>query len=111
MVHSVEKKHQGTSYSSVAYIPVVPLCNYNMGNLIEQCKAFLASVPPPDMVSRHGEEQEKDHRANDEAGLPEQILTTEERRIMGLEPFDTEEEGIKPGQLAIRQLANDALGF
>jgi hypothetical protein len=111
MVHSVEKKHEGISDSSVAYIPVVPLCNYNIGNLVEQRKAFLASVPPPDMVSKHGEEQEKEHRNDVDAGLPEHILTLEGRRIMGLEPFDVNEEGITPGQLAIRKLANHALGF
>ncbi|KAK6581331.1 hypothetical protein PZA11_006022 [Diplocarpon coronariae] len=108
MVHKVEETHGGTSDSSVAYIPVVPLTAYNIGNLVEQRKAFLEGVPPPDMVSRDGEEQEKHH---EDRGKVEDILTLEGRRIMGLEQFDVEEEGLTPGQVAIRALANEVLGF
>jgi hypothetical protein len=108
MVHKVEKAHEGTSDSSVAYIPVVPLTSYNIANLGEQRKAFLAGVPPPDMVSTGGEEEEKNH---EDRGRPEDILTLEGKRIMGLAPFDVEEKGITPGQFAIRSLANEVLGF
>lgn len=108
MVHKVEEAHEGTSDSSVAYIPVVPLCTYNISNMIEQRKAFLEGVPPPDMVSSKGEEQEKHHA---DRGRPEDVRTVEGKRIMGLERFDAEEEGITPGQRAIRLLANEALGF
>jgi hypothetical protein len=108
MVHTVEKAHEGTSDSSVAYIPVVPLCGYNISNLVEQQKAFLEGIPPPDMVSRNGEEQEKEH---DDRGRPEDFLTVEGKRIMGLSPFDLTEEGITPGQFRVRALANEALGF
>ncbi|KAE9380703.1 DUF1479-domain-containing protein [Stipitochalara longipes BDJ] len=108
MVHKVEEAHEGASDSSVAYIPVVPLTSYNIANLVEQRKAFLAGVPPPDMVSLEGEEEEKEH---DERGRPEDILTLEGKRIMGLAPFDVEEKGITPGQFAIRSLANEILGL
>jgi len=108
MVHKVEEAHEGPSDSSVAYIPVVPLTSYNIANLVEQKKAFLAGVPPPDMVSLEGEEEEKEH---DDRGRPEDIFTLEGRRIMGLAPFDVEEKGITPGQFAVRSLANEALGF
>lgn len=108
MVHKVEEAHAGSSDSSVVYIPVVPLCSYNIANLVEQRKAFLEGVPPPDMVSRHGEEEEKEY---EDRGRPEDILTLEGRRIMGFTPFDVEEECITPGQLRIRTLANEALGF
>jgi hypothetical protein len=108
MVHKVEEAHEGTSDSSVAYIPVVPLTSYNIANLVEQRKAFLAGVPPPDMVSTGGEEEEKEH---DDRGRPEDILTLEGRRIMGFAPFDVGVDEITPGQFAIRSLANEALGF
>lgn len=108
MVHKVEESHEGTTDSSVAYIPVVPLCGYNISNIVEQRKAFLEGIPPPDMPSRHGEEEEKNHA---DRGRPEDILTIEGKRIMGLEPFDLGEEGITPGQFAIRSLANEALGL
>jgi hypothetical protein len=108
MVHKVEETHEGSSDSSVAYIPVVPLTSYNIANLVEQRKAFLAGVPPPDMVSLEGEEEERVH---DDRGRPEDILTLEGKRIVGLAPFDAEEKGITAGQYAIRSLANEALGF
>jgi len=108
MVHKVEEIHEGTSDSSVAYIPVVPLCSYNISNLVEQRKAFLEGVPPPDLPSKHGEEEEKNHT---DRGRPEDILTFEGKRIMGLEPFDVAEPGITAGQSGIRKVANEALGF
>jgi Protein of unknown function (DUF1479) len=108
MVHKVEEAHEGTSDSSVVYIPVVPLTSYNIANLVEQRKAFLEGIPPPDMVSMNGEEEEKNH---DDRGRPEDILTLEGKRIMGFAPFDVEEKGIMSGQFAIRSLANEALGF
>lgn len=108
MVHKVEDTHAGPSDSSVAYIPVVPLCSYNIPNLVEQRKAFLEGVPPPDMVSQDGEEEEKEY---EDRGRPTDILTLEGKRIMGFAPFDIEAKGITPGQLRIRQLANEALGF
>jgi Protein of unknown function (DUF1479) len=108
MVHKVEEAHEGTSDSSVAYIPVVPLTSYNIANLVEQRKAFLAGVPPPDMLSTKGEEEEKEH--NDRGRLGD-ILTLDGQRIMGLAPFDVEEEGITAGQSSIRRLANEILGL
>lgn len=108
MVHKVEEEHEGTSDSSVMYIPVVPLQAYNITNLVEQRKAFLAGVPPPDMISKDREELEDKH---EDRGRPEDILTIEGKRIFGLEPFDVKEEGLTRGQRAIRQLANKALGF
>ena len=108
MAHTVESIHGGTSDSSVAYIPVVPLTTYNITNLIEQRKAFLEGIPPPDMVSRDGEEQEKNH---EDRGKESDILSLEWKRMIGLEKFDVEEDGITSGQFAIRSLANEALGF
>ncbi|KAI9732013.1 MAG: hypothetical protein M1834_004464 [Cirrosporium novae-zelandiae] len=49
MVHQVEDIHAGNEDSSVMYLPVVPLCRYNIGNLVEQRKAFLEGGNPPDM--------------------------------------------------------------
>jgi hypothetical protein len=110
MIHMVEPEHNGTSDSSVAYIPVVPLTQYNIGNLVEQRKAFLASVPPPDMVPSDGEGLERDHE-DELRGKPEHVLTVEGRRILGLEKLDVEEKGISPGQRRARILANQELGL
>ena len=108
MIHKVEDVHEGHADSSVAYLPVVPLTSYNVSNLVEQRRAFLEGVAPPDMGSASGHEEEKEHV---DRGRPEHILTLEGKRIMGLAPFDVEEKGITPGQFAIRTFANEALGF
>ncbi|RDW62059.1 hypothetical protein BP6252_11492 [Coleophoma cylindrospora] len=108
MVHKVEEKHEGSEDSSVAYIPVVPLCKYNIGNLVEQRKAFLAGNPPPDMPPLPEEGVESDHA---DRGRPEHILTAEGRRMLGLEAFDALADGLTPGQKRMRELANRELGF
>ncbi|KUJ12421.1 DUF1479-domain-containing protein [Mollisia scopiformis] len=108
MVHKVEEKHEGTKDSSVMYIPIVPLTAYNISNLVEQRKAFIEGVPPPDMISRDGEELEKEH---EDRGLAKDILTLGGKRIFGLAPFDLTEDGITRGQIEVRRLANEALGF
>jgi hypothetical protein len=107
-VHKIEQIHQGTSDSSVAYISVVPLCKYNIGNLVDQRKAFLSGSPPPDMPPREGEGLESNH---DDRGKPENIISFEGKRMLGLEPYDANAGGITAGQQKIRQVANEALGF
>ncbi|KAJ3873676.1 hypothetical protein F5051DRAFT_476225 [Lentinula edodes] len=109
LVHKVEEQHNGTNDSSVVYIPVVPLCAYNIGNLIDQRKAFLEGVPPPDIPPEsESEGLEKEH---EDRGTPDDVFTVEGRRLMGLEPFVENEPGITSGQKAIREAANEALGF
>ena len=108
IVHAVEETHNGNADSSVAYIPVVPLCAYNIGNLVEQRKAFLAGIPPPDFPLSDDESSESLHM---DRGLPRDILTLEGRRMLGLEPFNAAEPGITPGVRRIRQFANEQLGF
>lgn len=108
MVHKVEQKHEGTEDSSVAYIPVVPLCKYNIGSLVEQRRAFLAGTPPPDMPPLAGEGTESTH---EDRGRAEHVLTTEGRRMLGLEAFDAGAEGLTSGQKRMRELANRQLGF
>lgn len=108
MVHQVEKEHNGTNDSSVAFIPVVPLCGYNTGNLVDQRKAFLEGVPPPDMPPRAGQGLEKNH---EDRGKEGSILSPEGRRLFGLDKFDADADGLTQGQRAVRELANEALGF
>lgn len=107
-VHQVEKEHNGTNDSSVAFIPVVPLCGYNTGNLVDQRKAFLEGVPPPDMPPRAGQGLEKNH---EDRGKEGSILSPEGRRLFGLDKFDADADGLTQGQRAVRELANEALGF
>lgn len=108
MVHKVEYEHKGPEDSSVAYIPVVPLTRYNMANLVEQRKAFLAGVPPPDFPVEEGTKTEKDH---DAPGRPEDILSIEGKRMLGIVAFDVDEEALTAAQRRVREVANHELGF
>jgi hypothetical protein len=108
IVHSIEHTHNGNEDASVAYIPVVPLCAYNIANLVDQKKAFLAGTTPPDFPASIDETDESLH---EDRGQPKHIVTLEGKRMLGLEPFDVAEQGITPGARKIRQYANEQLGF
>lgn len=101
MIHNVLHRLLQHSDSSVVYIPVIPLCSYNIANLAEQKKSFFDGVPPPDIMPRDGEEQEKEY---------EDIWTLKGKRIIGFAPFDVDEEGIMSGKIRIRILENEAMG-
>lgn len=53
-IHSVDKKHQGGSDSSVLYIPATPLTPLNFEYLKRQRDAALAFSPPPDFPGAGG---------------------------------------------------------
>lgn len=108
IVHAVEHTHDGNEDASVAYIPVVPLCRYNLANLVDQRKAFLAGAPPPDFPASN---EESDESLHVDRGHPKDIVTLEGRRMLGLEPFDVAEQSITPGARRIRQFANEQLGL
>ncbi|KIY52987.1 DUF1479-domain-containing protein [Fistulina hepatica ATCC 64428] len=104
-VHQVEAEHIGNNDSSVMYIPVVPLCGYNVGNMLAQRAAFLKGVPPPDLPVRLGQSTEENH---EDRGRPADILSLQGQRMLGLAPFDEEDESLTEGQRSIRTIANEA---
>ncbi|KAL5628761.1 hypothetical protein BROUX41_002152 [Berkeleyomyces rouxiae] len=81
-IHSVDKVHEGTSDSSVMYIPVCPITEQNLEYLKHQREAFLAGTPGPDFPGGKGE--------SDHIGRPSAEFLSpndEGRRAMGLEPL------------------------
>lgn len=86
----------------------VPLTRYNVANMVEQRKAFLSGLPPPDFPVAAGTRTEADH---EDRGSAENILSTEGRRMLGLEAFNVQEEGLTAAQRRIREYANKILGF
>lgn len=109
LVHEVDKFHPGTRDSSVSYNGCVPLCPYNLENLVKMRQSFKDILPPDDFrLYEHGEleKEHEDHGAKDE-----NILSKEGRRALGLEAFDVDEEGLTEGQRNMRRMANERLGF
>ncbi|KAF4990006.1 hypothetical protein FDECE_14521 [Fusarium decemcellulare] len=109
VVHEVDKFHPGTRDSSVSYNGCVPLCPYNLENLVEMRRSFLAADTPKDFIKYEHGELEKDHE--DHGAKRENVLSREGLRALGLEPFDENEEGITGGQRNMRKMANERLGF
>jgi hypothetical protein len=60
------------------------------------------------MPPREGEGLESNHV---DRGKPENIISLEGKRMLGLEPYDVNAGGITAGQQKIRQVVNEALGF
>ncbi|KAL4749562.1 hypothetical protein BDW72DRAFT_204637 [Aspergillus terricola var. indicus] len=89
LIHEVDKFHPGKNDSSVVYYPCTPLAPYNLTNLIG--------------------EKESEHAEH--GARKENILSEDGLRGMGFLRFDEEEEGLSEGQMAIRKMANEALGL
>ncbi|KAH8896851.1 DUF1479-domain-containing protein [Thozetella sp. PMI_491] len=109
LIHEVDKFHPGTRDSSVSYNACVPLCPYNLENLVKMHKSFLDVLPPADFEKYEHGELEREHE--DHGAKRENILSLEGLRALGFEPFDESEDGLTPGQREMRRLANERLGL
>lgn len=109
LVHEVDSTHPGKLDSSVSFNGCVPLCPYNLENLLKMRQSFLDIMPPKDFEKYEHGELEREHE--DHGAKRENILSIDGLRAMGFEPFDEKEEGITPGQREMRKLANKKLGF
>lgn len=109
LVHEVEAQHNGTEDSSVFYNASIPLCPYNIDNMLRMRKSFRDVRPPQDFYRDFGGpfQMEKEH--DDHGAREENFLSVEGRRAIGLEPFDEDEPGLSEGQKKVRRMANEAM--
>lgn len=87
-VHAVDSEHQGTTDSSVLYIPTTPVCLKNVEYLVEQRETYLSGTPPPDFPGGVGESL---HIGRGSIADTERIGGIEGARAMGLAPLDPPE--------------------
>ena len=87
----------------------MPLCTYNIQNMLNHRKAFREAVPPPDYIRDFGGPYELEYQHDDHGAREENILTVEGRRALGLEEFDENEPGLTEGQRKVRRMANEAM--
>jgi hypothetical protein len=81
-IHAVEAVHNGDTDSAVMYVPVVPLCDMNVGYIKVQKEAFLKGTPPPDFPGGVGESQ---HIGKGEERM---LIGVKGREVMGFEKFE-----------------------
>ena len=109
LVHEVDEFHPGTTDSSVVYNACIPLCPYNLENLLSMRRSFSNTMPPEDFAKYEHGELEKSHE--DHGAKRENVLSKDGLRALGLEPFDVDEPDLTPGQKTMREMANRRLGF
>jgi hypothetical protein len=93
----------------VIYNANIPLCPYNIENMMTMRKAFRDVVPPPDFYLDCGGPYEMEKQHEDHGAREENILTLDGRRALGLADFDVNEPGLMEGQRAVRRMANEAM--
>ncbi len=93
----------------VLYVANVPLCTYNIQNMLNHRKAFQEVVPPPDYVRDFGGPYEFEAKHDDHGARVENLLSLEGKQGLGLAPFDENEPGLTEGQRKVRKMANEAM--
>jgi hypothetical protein len=107
-IHAVDRKHAGTSDSSVMYIPACPLTESNAQGLMRQRDTFIKGVPSPDFGGGVGESE---HVGRVKVEDMEGLVGVEGCRAAGLMEWDSGAPGLTAGQREVLDRANKILGF
>ncbi|OIW26860.1 DUF1479-domain-containing protein [Coniochaeta ligniaria NRRL 30616] len=106
-MHAVDKKHNGTSDSSVLYIPVCPTTEESAKYVARQRATFLEGTPAPDFPGGIGESQH--------VGRPTEEYVRRCATPVGLQSFGLDKlvaaDGETQGGVEAIRKANLALGF
>lgn len=107
-IHAVDTTHNGSTDSSVLYIPVCPLTEDNVQYLRRQRETFLKGTPSPDFGGGEGESK---HEERPKTRDLTKMIDQEGLRAMGLLEWDSTTKGLSRGQREILDRANKELGF
>lgn len=107
-IHAVDKVHAGEADSSVLYIPACPLTERNAEYLVRQREAFLQGIPSPDFPGGVGEAEHKGRPTHADMAS---LSSAAGMRAMGLQRWESEQEGLSPGEREVMRRANEVLGF
>lgn len=107
-IHAVDSVHAGKSDSSVMYIPACPLTVSNAEFVARQREAFLSGRPCPDFGGGVGESE---HVGRPGVEDVEKVNAGDGMQAFGLEPWDSDAEGLTSGQSEVMDRANKILGF
>ncbi|KAG7737291.1 hypothetical protein KL923_003680 [Ogataea haglerorum] len=107
LLHEVDKEHKGSKESSVLYVAHTPLCPYNIETLQDSKACFNTGKKPRDFTFEY--KYGPDESMFEDRGMKGNVLTQEGLQSLGLVPFNTEEDGLTLGQVAVRKLANKTI--
>ena len=80
VVHAVEDKHLGKSFSNVVYVGATPYCKKNLDYAKKQAKKFLEGKSPPDFAA-------EDYEINYQGRMKLNDLTNLAKKQMALEDW------------------------
>ena len=80
VVHAVEDKHLGKSFSNVVYVGATPYCKKNLDYAKKQAKKFLEGKSPPDFAS-------EDYEVNYDGRIKLNDLTNLAKKQMALKDW------------------------
>ncbi|KAM3454975.1 hypothetical protein MY5147_008716 [Beauveria neobassiana] len=106
-IHAVDKLHQGTSDSSVLYIPICPVTALNAQYVARQREAWRRGTPGPDFPGGEGEAR---HSGRPTEEMLRQWAGVDALRSMGLEKLVPASDATAGQREAVDQ-ANGILGF
>ncbi|KAK4224104.1 hypothetical protein QBC38DRAFT_371798 [Podospora fimiseda] len=106
-IHAVDRTHNGTSDSSVLYIPVCPTTESNARYVVRQRAAFLEGTPAPDFPGGKGE---SDHIGRPTVDYVKKHCSDLGVQSTGLERLVAVDDDTPGGKEAVN-LANKTLGF
>lgn len=110
VAHEVDNVHNGDNVSSVFFNALCPLVPYNVDNMLATRSSFLKVTPPRDFAKDKARTMVSECDFPGEHGAEKKnILTDVGLRALGFKEFDSEEEGLTPGQIKIREFANKAM--
>ncbi|KAA8612776.1 hypothetical protein A1F94_013704 [Pyrenophora tritici-repentis] len=107
-IHAVDKTHAGSADSTVLYIPACPMTEDNANFLVRQRGCFVEGTPSPDFGGGVGE---KGHVGRVGVEDMDALVGEEGCRSLGLAEWDSDAEGLGPGERVILDRANKILGF
>jgi hypothetical protein len=106
-IHAVDKIHQGSTDSSVLYIPACPLTERNAQYLARQRETFLQGTPGPDFPGGPGESK---HVGRPKADHVANIAGKDAIQALGLEAWSNDRP-VLDGERRMLRRANEVLGF
>jgi hypothetical protein len=106
-IHAVDKIHQGSTDSSVLYIPACPLTERNAEYLARQRETFSQGTPGPDFPGGLGESK---HIGRPTAEYFMQNADKDGLQAMGLEAW-SDDRTLLDGERRMLEKANEVLGF